>query len=148
MKALFIIPAAFALLLGGCAGALSGAEATLRLQAADLPLRLAAQQSLHLSGMRISNEDGALPLLQLEEDYSYAVDSLAADGSVGGYQITYTLTYRLGDADAQSIARQQVVSHSENRYLAGANQRREMVDSLRRSALAQMITALQLAGTR
>ena len=118
-------------------------ELTLRLQTDNLSLQQTAKQSLHAAGIATS-DNNTFPALKLTEQHTSSVESLAADGSISGYTINYTLTYQYNDGTQQQITRRQVIDHNENRYRAGSNQRRQMVNSLRRSSLTQMIVSLQL----
>lgn len=146
MKPSLFISAALLLapLLGGCATAVHHTSSSLRLQAQDIHLRTEARRLLHHAGVQVQEGDAPLPLLQLSESEVRNIESLLADGSVGSYEITYALTYQYGDKPAEQITRVQVVDYSENFYRASGKQQQSMVESLRRSALSQMIVSLQL----
>ncbi len=146
MKKQFLSLLLILFLPAGCASISSAPieKASIRLQANPPQLQFVAQQSLRNRGIGIDNDNPDLPLLTLSESNSESIESLAADGSIGGYDVFYTLHYQLGDGEAKRIQREEVVEHNENLYRASIQQRQQMVNSLRRSALAQMLALLNL----
>lgn len=136
---LLVIP-----LLSACHPSPGQPAVGIRLQADGDDLRQAAFQALNYQGIYTDNDNPALPQLLLSEQHSEAIESLASDGSVGSYEITYRLTYRLNDEAAQTIILSEVVDYNENRYRAGRAQIGAMVGSMRGSALTQMLIGLKI----
>lgn len=146
--ALLLLGACTSLSLSACASfsTLDEDSTRLRMQADTFSLRQATRQALHRAGVSIRHDrdNPDLPLLRLSEEQGRQVLSLGADGSVSSYQLSYTLVYQYDDKPQEKIRRSSVINHDENLYRAGKNQQRQIIDSLRDSALSQMIISLQL----
>lgn len=118
----------------------ANAPPAVRLSATGEDLKNAAIRVLKAGGVAVAGE-GA-PLLVLRESVAEKTSSIAGDGSVAAYWVTYNLHYRVGDGEEKIISRERTVSHNENRYLAGRQQRLSMVKSLRRNALTRLLYVL------
>ena len=144
LSVLFIFYAA--LLTGGCShpAATGTDDRSVRLQSDSYTLQRAAEQALRGSGVSIADSHSDLPLLLLNEESSYAPGTIAATGSISDYQVSYALTYRLADKPAQTIRYEEVVDYNDNVYRGSLKQQKNIVASLRRTALIDMLIKLQL----
>jgi len=129
-------------LLSACAPVdVDGVRVTVRLSATGDMLRSAAAQTLRAGGVAVVADDSA-PLLVLRETTAEEVANVASDGSIAAYLVTYSLYYRIGGGEEKTIIRERTVSHNENRFHAGRQQRLGMINSLRRNALTRLLYSL------
>ena len=134
----------FAFFLSACAPTVSPpppAE-SVRLEAEQPRLRVAAGQILRRAGVRISR-DASAPAMRVRETSGEEVESVGADGAPNFYTVRYQLTYQLGENPERRVAESRIVAHEESRYLAERKRRRAVVDDMRRRALSEMIYRLR-----
>lgn len=104
----------------------------MNLQANQPVLRQAAEAALDIA------EESGGPNLHLSEKTSESIESLADDGTVSAYKVSYALTFQLDSDEPRTINLDQVVSVNESRLLAGRRARAEAVERLRFHALGRM----------
>ena len=114
---------------------------TVRLVTDSPALRAEAVRALKINGASIVQDDNAIPLF-LREKSDKSPNAIAADGSVGSYEVSYSLTYRFGNEKERTISNDYAVDNNENEFHASTSQRQQIINGLRRSALTRMIYIL------
>ncbi len=120
--------------LSACAPPLKATAIQIKSSHADL--RREASLALPISA------DSHAPVLNLRENISESIESLAADGTARAYKVEYFLFYKLPQQNEDSIVLEQIISVSESRYLAGRRARADAANRLRQEALRRMLYIL------
>ena len=132
-----------AALLSACApvevpsAASAATLSAVRLSTDNSTLKNAATRALKAGGVAVVTDDNA-PWLVLRETSAEKIANIASDGSIGAYLVTYSVYYRFDGGEEKRIIRERTINHSESRYLAGRQQRSNMINSLRRNALTRL----------
>ena len=82
--------------------------------------------------------DNTAPILNLTEQFSHTIESLAADGTASAYKAHYVLTFQFDNAEQRQIVLEQIISVDESRYLAARHIRDAATNQLRLQAIRQM----------
>lgn len=126
-------------MLAGCATAPLPGITDTQLRAQPSELLLAARRELAAAGVIVN--DRSANKIVLTEMIGEEISSFAADGAPSQYTVHYRLSFSFNGGD-NAVELSETVDYAAGFYHAGRRQRQAAADSLRQSAIGEMLRRL------